>query len=836
MVRKTSRLTLVVALACFIAPIVPAVASAQSHPSLLFGAGDVQRLQSQAQTTHAPIYAALKTGTDSFLGTGVSSNGTVTWQDGRTFNLGDLRDIGTALIVYSFVWQIDGGDTYYTLAHNWLMEVASWSTFDLDGTQDLVQGCILTGVALAYDMLYPRLSDGERAKIQKVLAANAQALMQGGLSGVGRWWETEYLQNHNWIDHESIGFAALALAGELPDSTTRVWLDFAVENAKKTAAATSGITDGTWHEGLSYLSYAYMWHLPFVTALKRNGHEDLTDVALLHANPSFVAHQQIPDAPNSGVLTYGDFFGFFFDVASLRYAASHFGDGVAQAAADRVTASTARDLYAPELASQVYEFLFYDPSVVATDLHKLPLDWYGSDLQAVVFRSSWDKGATLFGMKSGTYGGRSIWERFKAGDASIGKVNFGHDHADDNGFYLYANGSWLAPEAEGYGADQASFTALHNTLTVDGMDQLGAGPKTKGDEAQSYDWFAYREASIPFQGSSDDFSYAIGNGAHLYPASLGLDRWDRHVLFLDRKWVILRDVLESSLTHDYSWFCHFMESASREGSWIHGRGENGQSLGVAVVAPADWKFAASSQSPPKIEDLNPKGAVTAATVRPGQPSPKVNFLTALVPVAEAGWGARPVVAALDTAAPDQGLTLVDGERVAAAVFARQSGDEVRAGDFHLLGQAGVAEYQGGVPDRALLVQGTLLEDLTRRIIEQTQPVAATLEANGLGSDVVTFSGDALGIVKVYAPKATRVVWYGQDVSFQRQGDYVKVNQSPPLSGQQAAGKSASAGASSGGGGCSNGDAGFITLAIPLLLLAWRRRSIRARLRAVTGRW
>ncbi len=812
-VRRAGALILVSALA------LPTAAGAQSHPHLLWSAADVPALQARAASTHQPIWAALKGGTDYFLASSVAADGTVTWPDGHTLPLGDVRDIGNALEVFAFVWQIDGGSGYWDLAHRWLTTVAGWGSLDLDGTADLVQAHLLAGVAFAYDVLYPGLADAERATVRQVLASNATSLMQGGLSGAGTWWEHEYLQNHNWINHDAVGLAALAIEGEV--AGTDAWRGYATANAKAILDATSGIVDGSWHEGAGYLDYGLLFHLPFLEALRRAGHEDLREMPLLRGLAGLRAHAQIPEQPAASVLPYGDFYGIgrTDGLMPLRWAASRYGDGLAQAAADR-EAAAGRGSYAPEINDQVLEFLFYDPAIPAADLAGEPLDWFGSDLQAAIFRSSWTGGGTLVALKAGSYGGRSAWQRYGLGDPSIGTLNFGHDHADDNGFYLYGNGTWLAPEVAGYGAGNANGSELHNVLLVDGQGQLVEQGLV--DEAQAYSWFGSREGVVSFHGSSEHFGYSVGSGEKLYPESLGLSRWDRHLLFLDRQVVVLRDVVEATQPHAFAWLCHFLDGASQDGSWIQGLAKNGQALGVAVVGPASWTFSATTQTAPRFgaqNGIDPDGTAYAATVT-APAAASTTFLTALVPVAAAAWSGRPAVSPLDPDARDAGLSLVDGQRIAAAIFGDASGSR-RAAGYHLEGLAGVAESLAGAPTRALLVAGRILEDATRALLAQ-DGTASVLEADGLSGSVVSLSGDALGSATIWAPGASRVLWRGVDIPFERRGDLVAVQ--GPGGGATAGGGGAGGAGGTVASGCSvGGRAGVGAVAVAAIALVRRRR-------------
>ena len=122
------RITTVALAALFLAP---GLARAAGHPRVLYGEADVPTLQARAETSHAVILGSLRKGTDEFVGSSVSSSGLVTWTSGRTFSLGDNRDIGYSLMVWAFTWQLTGQQQYLDLARTWLLNAASWSTWDL---------------------------------------------------------------------------------------------------------------------------------------------------------------------------------------------------------------------------------------------------------------------------------------------------------------------------------------------------------------------------------------------------------------------------------------------------------------------------------------------------------------------------------------------------------------------------------------------------------------------------------------------------------------------------------------------------------------------------------
>ncbi|MFL5357580.1 DUF4962 domain-containing protein [Archangium sp.] len=755
-------------------------ARAASHPSLFFAASEVQGLRQKAQTSHAAIYQPLLKATTGYLDTSIAPSGLVTWKTtGKTLQL-DRREVGNLLVLFSFVAQLSTDARHLDLARSWLLTVCSWGDLDLDGTHDLIQGHLLGGAAVAYDLVAPKLSAAEASRVRAVLQQNANALTQ--TSKGGEWWADEYLQNHNWVNHAAIGLAALATRGELPDSTTQPWLDLATRNALKVQQVMGLETDGLWHEGFAYVLYGLSWYLPFVSALERTTGADVGDLGLVRAMPRAVAATYLPERPSHSVLLHGNFYGFSPDMGlmPLRYAAKRYRDPVAQGMADTWMRGTPSNTWAPELNHRVFEFLYYDETLGSADVRALPLDWYGDSQQAAVFRSGWDKGSLLFALKNGPYGGMAGWQWLKSGMEPRGTLNFAHDHADDNGFYLYGNGSWLAPEAAGYyightgsPGPSANQTVFHNSLTIDGTGQLGEGVRDKSDSAANYSWYLGRKGGIPFFGSSDHFGYALGDGSSLYASTLGLRRWDRHALFLDRKWVVLRDVVQASKSHVYRWSCHFMNGATRESSWLHGRGENGQALGVAVVAPPSFDATFTEQRPVNIQKLNAAGLAVNAEVKPTSASANVTFLTALVPAQESTWASRPVVKPLDANVPDAGLKLTEGTSTVYALFNDLPEQNRSASGLRLAGLAGVIRYEGSSPTRALLVRGTSLDDASRTLISQADPTRV-LEADGLSSDTLRLSGNVTGSPRVYAPRATRVVWNGVDVPFHRDGDAIVV--------------------------------------------------------------
>src|SRR5205823_4216595 len=172
-----------------------------------------------------------------------------------------------------------------------------------------------------------------------------------------------------------LGLAALALQGE--DARASAWLALAEGNQQKLQMSMGQIPDGTWHEGLAYEGYDLGMSMSFWTALARNG-ADYTDMGILRGYGKYFFYAGLPDAPEQMILPFGDFTHWAKQVVVQinRYVAARFRDGLAETAARRWLNANGRGGFLPELWYDVFEFMYYDPSVAPVDPHTQPLDGF----------------------------------------------------------------------------------------------------------------------------------------------------------------------------------------------------------------------------------------------------------------------------------------------------------------------------------------------------------------------------------------------------------------------------------------------------------------------------
>ena len=699
----------------------------------------------------------------------------------------DPRFYGQQVAGYAFVWQLTGDARFAAKAEQCLMTYLGWSDWGFGedaslGAPDLNLGHMLLGVAAAYDWMQTYLPASEAAAVAARLGTEAQRMATGMPHA---WWVDQYVQNHNWIDTAGLGLAALALQGE--DARAAGWLSTAQDNLVKLRQALDPIADGSWHEGVPYEAYGLAMSLPFWDALAKSG-TDLTDMGLLRGLGHYRLMTQIPEAPRQTFLPYGDFSGWSPDesLEILRYGASRFHDGEAQLAGDRWLASGPRSHYIFDLWNGLFEFLWYDPSVVSAQASSLPLDSAFADQQSAVLRSSQAAGDLTVSFKAGPFGGRSSWERIKVSGAPGGHLNWGHDHNDDLSFWVHGNGQWLAPEAMGYdastGENNGNFahrTAFHNSLLVDGLGQLGED--RSNDDEQGLPWFFLRDATaLVTTAGTTHYAITGARGAQLFAASTGVQKWDRLIALSRHRYSLVRDDIASAAPHTFDWICHFQDGASLDtAGWVQGVGKQGQSLGVRVIAPASWTATTGSQTALLMDQFDPDGQTAFVRVRPAAAKASAQFLMALVPVATAGWATQlPQITPLSQWAPGSGAVVAEAQGLPEERWMFPAAVESDAGDLSLWqSAAGVVARQHGRPLRAAIFgPGSIADEYGARLL-LTSASARAIEAAQSGA-TLTVTGAGIADFQAWAPAATLVTLNGAPISVQRSGDLVSWTSGP----------------------------------------------------------
>ncbi len=744
------------------------------HPRLLLDGRTPAQLREQAATSHAAIWQPI----EAFV---ASRSGQVPpARPPADAAMTDYRTFGDQLIAYAFVCLVTEQDTPCTLARDTLLTYANWQQWDVAEYRDLGHAHMVQANALAYDWLYPRLSDSERTAVRATLELRASQLYEAATSprvdAWNNWWMNSPMQNHYMVKHAALGMAALALLDQSDAAAS--WLELAQQRLAIQTALLEGIGDGTWHEGISYQHYGLTQLLPFLVSLRALHGVDLIPHTYLQRYGQWRIYNHMPQSLRF-IIAAGDFEWDWIATGLatnlLRYVAASYGDGTAEWLVQQMEQQPGRDANEYQAPWYVYEFLYYDPAVPASDPASLPLAQTFPDLAAVIWRTGWQPDDLVFGFKAGVYGGTHAYTGFTTGAApwtppcepSACQLNIGHDHLDTNSFYLARGRTWLAPEDVGNGQWQ---TVSHNTLLIDGQGQYVPDPDSF-NRAPSL--FQDSAGSLLLSHDSPALSYLAADATRRYRQIEGLERVVRHALFVRPSYFLIVDDLAAASPHEYTWIAHADVDQSIEpqpDGWVRSTAEDGQVLGVLPLAPATVTVAMGT------------GDLPSMHIRPATPAASERLVHLLYPTTADAWDARPQVRLLDdtgsmlgvevqTAAGSRDVLLLRYADPTTPVASPQ-----QAGDLWFDGQVALLRSapDGSLQEQAIL-GGTRLEARDDLFIELPQPLAGVLTVRYVGSALELASDEMLPAgTRIFAPAVAEVRENGVPRAFTRTGTWIEL--------------------------------------------------------------
>ncbi len=425
----------------------------------------------------------------------------------------------------AFAWRATGRDSLFHQSRDYLLRLCRKETWDPD--YELVLGHMLMGIALAYDWLYPRLSNAQRSEVALRLGEEAERQYRM-IVEKRAWYRNQYLQNHAHVHFGGLAFAAVALYGE--DPRAQQWLAVCVEFFDRVFRLS--LVDGASIEGLSYGNYALEFVLRYAELARTVLGLDYYDNPWIKNYPQYLLHSLLPRlSEQEWAMTFGD---------NPRHGNSHGPEPQLFLIAERCRDTGAQwlgrkliNLHPTGLASASWwSILWYDPTVGEKASSSYPTLKHFTDLGQVMMRSSWeDTSAVLIGIKCGPFMGRA---RSMDTEYDLGCA---HGHPDAGSFQVYAYGRFLALDPM---YTHFKRTANHNTLLIKNQGQLG-------EEEQ---WFAAAEAlyfkhfpGIIESRSTEEFDYVLADLAPAYHPALGLSRALRHFLFVKPDILLITDEL-----------------------------------------------------------------------------------------------------------------------------------------------------------------------------------------------------------------------------------------------------------------------------------------------------
>ncbi len=518
-------------------------------------------------------------------------------------------------------WLVTGEEKYFAKAREILLTTSTWH-FGPDWKAGNVVGAtdiyyndeahfrLWRKLPLVYDQLRAKLSTEDRAVILAHFKTRGQRSVewiekQGDISKTQRNSIASDISSHPVRFMPMTGMTALALWDDLPES--HEWWAYAYKFYRDQFSPWGG-DDGGWAEGSAYWRGTFE-HAAFQDTLLAIG-DPLAYSSPFWKNSPFFAiynvqpylHTTFGDASNAGRFNLEPVIADYMEHLSRVQQ-----NGIFRAYADLCTDTRTRpvDKGLDELARTyptaaeflVRNFIAAAKSMPAPiSLSTLPSNRYFSDVGWVSLHSALGKpnDDIQITFKSSPYG------------------SFSHSHADQNAFILNAYGEGLAidsayrefhnsPHHQGWTRQ----TISKNDLLIDGLGQkaqskAATGKITRYEEKPRYVW------------TTGDATKAYST---LQPKER-VKRVTRDLVFIDSRYVVLRDRVVLSTPGKLSWLYHAEHNlawdAAKTTATIVGAAKK-SALTTQLLAPGvTWKASQTDKFPVPVDPKYASGEVSGA--------------------------------------------------------------------------------------------------------------------------------------------------------------------------------------------------------------------------------
>ncbi len=160
-------------------------------------------------------------------------------------------------------------DPFFAAAREWTLATArTWkneATNAPDASKAYAVLRVMKALAVAYDVLYPRLSETEREEIRDTILSVGRAYFtffeEPLTAGEG------YNKHHGSVDAAPFGIMALALLGEAPEASA--WLDLAVKKHVEYLLPHALTPSGTSDQSSNFWASTLHYRIFFMDALRR---------------------------------------------------------------------------------------------------------------------------------------------------------------------------------------------------------------------------------------------------------------------------------------------------------------------------------------------------------------------------------------------------------------------------------------------------------------------------------------------------------------------------------------------------------------------------------------
>ena len=742
------------------------------HPRVFFDAESLKAARSRSRSTGRELWQAALRDLRA-LKTDPPAPGSPTLdRSGVEQEEGDVSqyDIAYALAQVAFAYSIEQDPRYLEAAKRWLMTVIKydpWGYTFRTPNVDLPPAHLLYAVGFAYDALYDRLTEQERAAVRAKLARQARLMYDYFKYKPKKKYA--YAQNHTFIPAAGLAVAAFALMGEEPEAEGWARLARAIyDRVLQTFGA-----DGYYYEGFHYSAFSLHWIVRYLDALEHATGEDLYPRMRASLVPLkyYVAHSVLPDGRH--VFDFGDAGRGAADrngeskeklntgYEVLYRVAAKYGDAEAQGVADWLR----RDL-GTETFEKTWAFYARDASLRPAPMSSVPTSYYFRDGGTAFWRSGWDRGATAFAFRCGPPEGHGVAALLPL--VPDWRLSTGHAHPDANSFIVYAHGRYLTGDT---GYTGVKLTGDHNTVLVDGRGEEGEG---RHEMFKDVPYERLERVRVEELTATPDYFYARGEAAPAYFADLGLQRFARHFLYVTPDYFLVWDELAAAEPRQFSWLLN----AEREVAGPAGGGyvlRNGDAAllvervaPAAVVARVEPQVVTTQGRPGEVEKGGREQRGFQLVERTEGKARRAEFLHLLRPVVVLPDGSflggpAPRAEALAGEARGVRLSWADGDAEIVLLRGAKDGGGELATDG---GRAVLRTTPRGAWSRVVLDGGTRLSRRGATLISTSRPATVSFAARageGWGGSVV--AGAPVEVTVGAARRPRRVLVDGAKVKF-----------------------------------------------------------------------
>ena len=492
----------------------------------------------------------------------------------------------------------------------------------------------LFGAAVAYDSIYDALSTDERQTIAKaIVQLGVLPTMNDWVLGERRIHALDTM-GHNWWSACVFtgGIGALAVLDEEPrarewlqriDAGSVEWFGYAGSTIENKPANFDRA--GGFYESVNYASFAMAEYLLFRLAWTNALQSPPAEIPVLAKTGDFFIDVAYPNSGQMMTLNFGD---GSIHADGSRPLSLLWANGIRNPDIAWYLRANTEMSYREGLDRKSPLGLIYFPS--EADLAstpplppRRPSALYG-DIGWAMLRSSWEKDATLLGIKSG--------------------YTWNHSHADEGSFILFhcgqyllidsGNPSYARPEYDNYYRQSPA----HNVVLFNGQaenpEDTYGGSKFSGSVSHLID--------------TGDLKYIFADATG--PTSRVFNRNYRHFVWIGDVILVIDDV-EAFEPGQFEWLLHTAGKAERRGLDLT-VSEGGASVVVRPLFPETFPDAGLPTDYPEkmrliektgFKDHEPDTKVTYYAFAPGELTRRTKFITAITLVTDANKAHLPQI-------------------------------------------------------------------------------------------------------------------------------------------------------------------------------------------------